>query len=142
MKTTGPASNHTNYNVARYAEALLLYAEACIGSSDEAKGLAALQEVQKRSGSGKISSTLTFKDVMEEKQYELWFESCRFHDLVRWSKRYPNLVNLDQVFNKSGIHQNVPTVFDEFFIESKPGYQKEHKLFVTTAPVLDEINSG
>ena len=72
---------------------------------------------------------------MEEKQYEMWFENCRFHDLVRWSKRYPNLVNLDQVFNKSGIHQNVPTVYDEFFIEGKPGYQKEHKLFVTTAPV-------
>lgn len=128
-------TNQTNFNVARLAEAYLLYAEACIDSADEAEGLAALQAVQKRSGSNKISDELTIQAVMEEKQYEMWFESCRFHDLVRWSKRYPNLVNLDQVFNKSGIHQNVPTVFDEFFIEGKPGYQKEHKLFVTTAPV-------
>jgi hypothetical protein len=79
---------------------------------------------------------------MEEKQYEMWFENCRFHDLVRWSKRYPNLVNLDQVFNKSGIHQNVPTVYDEFFIEGKPGYQKEHKLFTTTAPVKAGFVTG
>lgn len=135
-------TNQTNFNVARYAEALLLYAEACIGSGEAAQGLAALNKVQERSGSGKISPTLTIEAVMEEKQYEMWFENCRFHDLVRWSKRYPNLVNLDQVFNKSGIHQNVPTVYDEFFIEGKPGYQKEHKLFTTTAPVKAGFVTG
>lgn len=125
----GPASNQKNFNVARYAEALLLYAEACIGSSDEAKGLAALQAVQERSGSGKVDTELTFENVMEEKQYEMWFESCRFHDLVRWSKQ--GKVNLNDVFNNSGIHTKVPTVFDEYFIEGKPGYQKEHKLYTT-----------
>ena len=135
-------TNQTNFNVARYAEALLLYAEACIGSSEAAQGLAALNKVQQRSGSGKISPSLTIEAVMEEKQYEMWFESCRFHDLVRWSKRYPSLVNLDQVFNKSGIHDRVPTVFDEFFIEGKPGYQKEHKLFTVEAPVVAGFVTG
>ena len=129
MKTTGPASNHTNYNVARYAEALLLYAEACIGSSDEAKGLAALQEVQKRSGSGKISSTLTFKDVMEEKQYELWFESCRFHDVVRWSQQRPGEVDAEKIFNQSGIHKDVPIVYDAFFTKG----ESEHRLYTEPA---------
>lgn len=125
MKTTGPASNHTNYNVARYAEALLLYAEACIGSADEAKGLKALQQVQERSGSGKISSELTFEAVMEEKQYELWFESCRFHDLVRWGNQ--GKVDLDKVFNQSGIHTEVPTVYDAFFTKD----ESEHRLYTT-----------
>ena len=122
--------NQTNNTAARYAEALLLYAEACIGSADAPKGLEALQAVQKRSGSGKVSTELTFANVMEEKQYEMWFEGCRFPDLVRWSKK--GLVNLDDIYNKSGIHENskVPTCFDEFFIEGKPGYQKEHKLYV------------
>lgn len=129
----GPGSNQKNFNLARYAEALLLYAEACIGSADEAKGLAALQKVQERSGSGKVSSALTFEAVMEEKQYEMWFENCRFHDLVRWSKL--GKVNLDDVFNKSGIHKNVPTVFDEFFMDDKPGYKKEHKLYTTYSSV-------
>ena len=123
----GPGSNQKNFNVARYAEALLLYAEACIGSGDEAKGLKALNDVQQRSGSGKISSKLTFEDVMEEKQYEMWFESCRFLDLVRWSNQ--GKVDLDKIFNKSNIHSHVPIVYDEYFIEGKPNYKKEHKLF-------------
>ena len=117
----GPASNQKNFNVARYAQALLLYAEACIGA-DEAAGLKALNEVQKRSGSGKISSSLTFEAVMEEKQYEMWFESCRFLDLVRWSKQ--GKVDLDQVFNK-GLHQNATTVYDALFTKGEP----EHRLY-------------
>ncbi len=130
----GPASNQKNFNVARYAEALLLYAEACIGSADEAKGLAALNAVQERSGSGKISSKLTFEDVMLEKQFEMWFENCRFHDLVRWSKQ--NKINIKDYFN-SEYHRNVPIVYDEYFMDGKPGYQKEHKLY--TEPAGDII---
>ena len=129
VPTLGDNSNETNFKVARYAEALLLYAEACIGSSDEAKGLEKLQEVQKRSGSGKISDKLTFEAVMEEKQYEMWFENCRFLDLVRWSKL--GKVDLNAIYNTSGIHKNVPTVRDEFSEADKPGYQKYHKLFTT-----------
>ena len=128
VPASGANSNQKNFAVARYAEALLLYAEACIGSADEAKGLAALQEVQKRSGSGKISSSLKFEDVMDEKQYELWFENCRFHDLVRWAAQ--GKVNLDEVFNTryGGIHERIPTVYDELF--TKDG-ATEHKLYVT-----------
>ena len=127
----GGASNEANFNVARYAEALLLYAEACIGSGDEAKGLAALQEVQKRSGSGKISDKLTFENVMEEKQYEMWWEGCRFPDLVRWD----NAGKIHMADYYKGIHQKVPTVFDEFFVKGTPGYQKEHKLYETYSSV-------
>ncbi len=127
----GVGSNARNYKVARYAEALLLYAEACIGSSDADKGLAALQEVQKRSGSGKVSTELTFENVMEEKQYEMWFESCRFHDLVRWSKQ--GKVDLNKIFNQSSLHRDgkymLPCLCDEFFIDGKDCYQKEHKFF-------------
>ena len=128
----GPASNQKNFNVARYAEALLLYAEACIDSGDAAKGLAALNEVQERSGSGKVSSKLTFEDVMEEKQYEMWFENCRFHDLVRWSKQ--GKVDLDQIFNKSGIHTKVPTVYDAFFTDG----EAEHRLYTK----YESLNAG
>lgn len=126
-------SNQTNFEVARYAEALLLYAEACIGSSEEASGLAALNAVQERSGSGKISSSLTFDSVMEEKQYEMWFENCRFLDLVRWGKQ--GKVDLNKIFNDSKIHETVTIVYDEFTTEGKPGYQKEHKFFTELTPV-------
>ena len=120
----GPNSNISNLCMARYAEALLLYAEACIGSDKEAEGLAALNQVQQRSGSGKISSKLALQDIMDEKQYELWFEGCRFHDLVRWAAQ--GKVNLDQIFNKSGLHDRIPVVTDEFFTNGAA----EHKLSV------------
>ena len=129
MATTGPASNHTNYGVARYAEALLLYAEACIGNDGDGSGLKALQAVQERSGSGKVSTALTFNDVMEEKQYELWFEGCRFHDLVRWGNQ--GKVDLDQIFNKSKIHQEVPTLKDAFFTKG----ESEHRLYTEYSSV-------
>lgn len=56
-------------------------------------------------------------------------------DLVRWGNQ--GKVNLDQIFNKNygGIHKHVPTVFDEYSIEGKPGYGKEHKLFATYSEV-------
>ncbi len=129
----GGASNTSNYNVARYAEALLLYAEACIDSPDAAKGLEALQKVQKRSGSGKISASLTFNDVMEEKQYELWFESCRFPDLVRWAKQ--GKVNLDQIFN-GDLHKKCPIVYDEYSAKNTG----KHKLYTSYVNLNDEHN--
>ncbi len=137
----GQASNQKNFNVARYAEALLLYAEACIGSGDEAKGLEALQAVQERSGSGEVSSKLTFEDVMLEKQYEMWFENCRFHDLVRWAKF--GKINIKDYFN-SEYHKNVPIVYDEYFMEGKPGFKKEHKLYTEPAGdiVYNEFEVG
>ncbi len=134
----GQNSSQKNFGVARYAEALLLYAEACLGGGDKAAGLKALNEVQERSGSGKISKELTFQDIMDEKQYEFWFENCRFQDLVRWSKQ--GKVNLDDVFNKSKIHETVTTVYDEFTYKAedgstKPGFGKYHKLFTVNSPV-------
>ena len=139
MATTGPASNHKNFNVARYAEALLLYAEACIGSSDAAKGLKALNEVQARVGVD-LSTELTLEEVMEEKQYEMWFENCRFHDIVRWS----NLGKLDIEATFANALADAPVLYDALFWEedvidgkkeaedNKP--EAEHRFFVRYSP--------
>ena len=124
----GENSNQKNFSVARYAEVLLLYAEACIGA-DEAAGLAALNEVQKRSGSNKISDKLTFENVMEEKQYEFWFENCRFQDLVRWSNQGKvDIVKLMNAQYHDGKNM-VPTVFDEITAKGA------HKLYVEYSAV-------
>ena len=133
MATTGPASNHKNFNVARYAEALLLYAEACLDgtAADKAAGLAALNDVQRRAGV-ELSTELTFNEIMEEKQYEMWFENCRFHDLVRWDK-YDKISSVADVFNNGAALKAVPVLYDEYFVEGKPGYKKEHKLYTGTS---------
>lgn len=125
----GKPHTATNFKVARYAEALLLYAEACIGSSDEAKGLKALQDIQTRSGSNKISSKLTWEAVAEEKQYEMWFESCRFLDLVRWSKQ--GKVDMASIYNgKGNLHETAVTVKDRY----KAEYDKDNNFVKCITP--------
>lgn len=128
----GPNSNISNLCMARLGEALLLYAEACLELGKDSEGLDALKRIQLRAGipDENVSGKLTKEAIMEEKQYELWFEGCRFHDLVRWSAK--NWVNLDDVFNKSKIHDNIPTVTDKYFpvTDGKPN-QPNHELAVT-----------
>lgn len=127
----GGSSNQSNYRIARYAEALLLYAEACIGSSDADKGAAALHAIQDRAG---VPETpLTLANVQEEKSYELWFEGCRFPDVVRWGIA-------DEVFK--GQADNYPTAHDEFFEPTMPGYGKEHKIYATYSQPYANIAHG
>ena len=71
----------------------------------------------------------TLEAVMEEKQYELWFEGCRFHDVIRWGNT--GKLDLDKVFNQSKIHQEVPTVKDAFFTKG----ESEHRLYVEYSSV-------
>lgn len=68
----------------RYAEVLLLYAEACaqLGETD-GDGLVALNEIAKRAGAPTYSS-LSMDNVKKEKRYEMWGEGTRYFDLVRW----------------------------------------------------------
>ena len=115
----GPASNQKNFNVARYAEALLLYAEACEATGDAATGKKYLNMIQARAGVPETECT--FENIVEEKQYEMWFESCRFLDLVRWSNA--GKINMAQQF--AGLHENAVTVFDAFFTKG----EAEHRLY-------------
>jgi len=76
---------YNNFIVARYADVLLLYAEACAQTSD-ADGLQYLKAVQQRAGSKYISSALTLADVKKERNYELWCEGARWIDMKRWGE--------------------------------------------------------
>lgn len=69
----------------RYAEVLLLYAEACAqaGDDSEISGLTALNMIQTRAGAP-LSASLTMDAVKKEKWFEMWDEGCRYVDLVRW----------------------------------------------------------
>ena len=67
----------------RYAEVLLLYAEACAQAGDDGSGLAALNKVASRAGAPTYSS-LNMENVKKEKWFELAWEGTRFVDLVRW----------------------------------------------------------
>lgn len=104
-----------NLTIFRYAEVLLMYAEACAQTNDM-DGLQYLQEVQRRAGSAHVSTELTLQEVKNEKSYEMWLEAVRFPDMVRWG-------DTDGIVNNG---KNIPTTFDAFFSKGEP----KHRIYV------------
>lgn len=73
-----------NWPGMRYAEVLLLYAEACSQSgTNTAQGLAAINQVRTRAGLDNLS-TYTLQDLKDEKRAEMAYEGERYLDLIRW----------------------------------------------------------
>ncbi len=74
-----------NWPGMRYAEVLLLHAEACIQANTHlTEGLASMNEVRERAGFTTTLGTYTLQNVKDEKRAELAYEGERFLDLVRW----------------------------------------------------------
>lgn len=74
-----------NYHYMRYAEVLLMYAEAkfLVDADVDGTGLAALNLVRTRAQLVPLGS-LTYQDIKDERRAELWQEHERFFDIVRW----------------------------------------------------------
>lgn len=83
--------NNSNPRWMRYAEVLLLAAEAhAMGGGSKAATY--LNAVRERAGLAPVS-TVTMDDVKKEKRLELCLEGCRFIDLVRWGDAPAALAN-------------------------------------------------
>lgn len=85
---TGTGGNYysrANNPIIRYAEVLLMYAEAqLIANNDSDKsGLAALNKVRARAGLAPLAS-LTQQAVIDERRAELFSECERWFDIIRW----------------------------------------------------------
>ena len=112
----GSYGNNVRLNngiIMRYAEVLLLYAEACLQSGDNAQAKWAVNEIQKRAGSKTISDNVDMNVLKKEKSYELWLEGSRWLDLLRWG-------DTDRVA-KAG--QDVPKLFDKLYRDPQAGDQ-------------------
>jgi hypothetical protein len=104
-----------NFMIMRYAEVLLMYAEAAAQSTDEGGiGLQALNYIQTRAGAP--TTALTLENVKKEKKYEMWLEGVRWPDMVRWG-------DTDGVKNNG---KNIPSLYDKFFTEGAD----EHEFYV------------
>lgn len=73
---------NTNWRFMRYAEVLLLAAEANV-DSDNSKATSYLNKVRTRAKLTSLAS-VTLDDIKQERRFELCFEGTRFIDLVRW----------------------------------------------------------
>ena len=76
-----------NIIIMRYAEVLLNYAECCARTNDNEIAKIYVNKVQERAGSKTISDNVDLETVKKEKCWELWFEGCRYMDLMRWYKQ-------------------------------------------------------
>lgn len=75
-----------NHRILRYADVLLMYAEACNETGDDTNAQKALKEVRDRVGLPEVTSTgKALRDAIRlERRLELAFEQCRLYDIRRW----------------------------------------------------------
>lgn len=113
LKATDLASygNNVRMNnniIMRYAEVLLLYAEACLQTNDAANAKIAINAIQTRAGAP-VSATVDMDVLKKEKSYELWLEGCRMLDIKRWG-------DTERIKNAG---QGAPRLFDKLYREPK-----------------------
>ncbi|MBS9774558.1 MAG: RagB/SusD family nutrient uptake outer membrane protein [Tenacibaculum sp.] len=78
-------NNANNIRIMRYADVLLIYAEACAETGDEGEAKSALNKVRNRAKLANFTgSGQDLKDaIFNERRLELAGENERYHDLVR-----------------------------------------------------------
>lgn len=136
-------ANGLNYPYIRYADVLLMYAEAVVSGGKQGKltPVEAVNEVRTRPNVNLPLITSVDMDVIEhERILELTQEGHRFYDLLRWGKlatRFRELENADPEFKqyntsaylgfKEGKDEWLPIPIDEvegnpYITENNPGW--------------------
>ncbi len=111
----------TNLRLLRYADVLLMAAEAKYRAGDGAGSLAELNKVRERAQLADVSATgdALFQAIVTERQLELAFEGVRFMDLIRWGLAPQVLGTYGFV---TGKHELYPIPLDE--IRNNPKMQQ------------------
>ena len=105
-----------NIIIMRYAEVLLDYAECLIRTSQADKAKEYINMIQTRAGSKTISSSVDITTLMKEKSFELWFEGCRYQDLLRWLKTDANNQYVKESFDRlKNQGKHIPHLYDKLF---------------------------
>ncbi|MDL2221824.1 RagB/SusD family nutrient uptake outer membrane protein [Parabacteroides sp. OttesenSCG-928-N08] len=115
------ALQYINLRVMRYAEVLLLAAEAHVQSGG-GKALNYINQIRSRAKLPALTS-VTLDDVKKEKRLELCLESVRYQDLVRWGDAETVLANQGKeisAYSAAGV--------EVLFTNSTYGFKAKHKL--------------
>lgn len=99
------ALQYINLRVMRYAEVLLMAAEAHVQSGNSGKALPYINQIRTRAQLPDLTA-VTLDDVKKEKRLELCLESVRFQDLVRWGDAETVLANQGKeigVYSATGV---------------------------------------
>lgn len=105
--------NNLNHRLLRYADVLLMYAEASNALGDDATARTALNRVRTRAKLGEVSATGTdLRDaIREERRLELALEFNRLYDIRRWTdsngkKKIANLFGANGSFVRYNLSEN------------------------------------
>jgi len=103
----GELNYGTNWRHIRYADVLLMAAEAYYRASNEPKARQYLNLIRQRAGLPDVtaSGAALFSAIVLERQLELAFEGVRFTDLVRWGLAVQEMGSLGFKQNK---HELLP----------------------------------
>lgn len=72
----------------RYAEVLLIAAEAALELNNQGKAQGYINEVRDRAGIQPLTAAITLADVEQERRVELAYENHRWWDLKRWRRAH------------------------------------------------------
>jgi hypothetical protein len=115
----------TNWRMIRYADVLLMAAEAHFRAGTESQAITYLNMVRERSELDPIeglAGEALFMAIVRERQLELAFEGFRFIDLVRWGLADEELVEYGFV---PGKHEVLPIPIIDvrtYSLQQNPGY--------------------
>jgi hypothetical protein len=106
-----------NIIIMRYAEVLLNYAECCLRTGDATTAKTYINQIQERAGSKTISGSVDLVTLKKEKSFEMWFEGCRYQDLLRWSKLDSDQYTKDCMDHLKNQGKHIPHLYDKLFRE-------------------------
>jgi len=104
----GPTPSTANLRVMRFAEVLLLRAEAAAQNSHTGKAIGDINRIRRRAGLADKApgdlpgKTELLKEIDHQKLLELFFEQNRVYDLRRWEKNAAQLAGLLTTRHKQG----------------------------------------
>ncbi|WP_020570482.1 RagB/SusD family nutrient uptake outer membrane protein [Neolewinella persica] len=133
------ATSH-NYSMLRYAEVLLIAAEAAVELGNNASATTYMNEVRARARAGgswldtapsavpaDITGTVTVADVLEERRFEFAFECKRWYDIAR--RRIGG-----EVFSANGLEGAKPEFSADDYLLPLPGDEIERNTNLTQNP--------
>ena len=128
-----------NIIIMRYAEVLLNYAECCIRTGAASEAGDYIRMIQERAGSKTVlSGTPTIIDLKKEKSFELWFEGCRYQDIMRWSKLDNDSYDNEALDHMKVQGKHIPHLVDRVFRDPKDYPGDEDRVWQHSADGSDK----
>ena len=130
-----------NIIIMRYAEVLLNYAECCIRTGNASEAGTYMKMIQERAGSKTVTNgNPTLIDLKKEKSFELWFEGCRYQDVMRWSKLDNDSYDQEALGHLKVQGKHIPHLVDRVFRDPAKYPNDEDRVWQHSADGSDKMD--